>query len=475
MVLKKFFLKKMSTNNYQYVVYGLGISGISTATHLANKNFSVIATDDNISALENFRQKTSKDFPNIKILQPDQISFDKNSIISFSPGIPLYFPKPHPILDILTKTQAQLKCDLAIFYDLNLQNNFIGITGTNGKSTTTALIGYIFNNLNIPSQIGGNIGIPCFELPQDQQNFYYIFETSSYQLDLISNTKFNIACLTNITPDHIDRHGTFENYIKSKKRIFQNQTHDDFAIICIDNPNCKKIYLDLIAKNHPAFMIATSTNSILENGLSIINDNVYINLANQQFEFKIQPFIKGQHNLENISIALSTAIAYLIKNQQFNLNNIEKIIKIIEKFSGLKHRLQNVRNIDNINFINDSKATNAESTENALKAYDNIFWILGGRAKDGGINSLVPYFSRIVKAYLIGESAEEFAKIFKNHQVDFEISKTLETAFKSSYEDCKKSDLKIKNILLSPACASFDQWKNFEERGDYFCKLANEI
>jgi UDP-N-acetylmuramoylalanine--D-glutamate ligase len=465
----------MTYKNNKFVVYGLGISGISTAKYLAQNNYNIIATDDNLLALENFRQKISKNFSNIQILNPHQIIFDSQTIISFSPGIPLHFPTTHKILDICYKTQAKLKCDIAIFQDLNPQNNYIGITGTNGKSTTTALTGFIFDQLKIPSAIGGNIGLPCFDLPQNQVNFNYIFEVSSYQLDLIPDNKFNIACLTNITKDHIDRHGTFENYQKSKERIFQNQTADDFAIINRDNIYCQKIYQNLININHPASLISISTQKILENGISIINENIFVNLQKQKFKFTFNPFIKGQHNLENIAFALAISVCYLIKNHQFSEIKIHEIIKIIEKFTGLKHRLQNIRFHQNINFINDSKATNAESTENALKSYNNIFWILGGKAKEGGISILKPYFSKISKAYLIGESADDFAKFLQQNNVVFEISKTLETAFKSAYQDALKVNSSTQNIILSPACASFDQWKNFEERGDFFCKLVNEI
>lgn len=466
----------MKNSNFKYIVYGLGISGIATAKFLTSQNFKVIATDDDPNTVEKFKKNSSLNLANLQVLKPDEISFDEESIISFSPGIPLYYPKPHKILDICKQTNAKLKCDIEIFYDLNYhQNNFIGITGTNGKSTTTALTGFIFEQLEINSAIGGNIGVACFDLPQDTQNFYYIFETSSYQLDLISNCKFNIACLTNITIDHIDRHGTFENYIQSKMRIFQNQTKDDYAIICVDNQHSKNVYHKLLNDKHPAFMIATSVNTILENGISVVKNEIFINLKNQHYNLKINPKIKGQHNQENISIALSTIVAYLIKTHQLNQKNLEKIVDIINKFGGLRHRLQNIRSVNNINFINDSKATNAESTLHALKSYDNIYWILGGKAKEGGISILKPYFSKIIKAYLIGESANDFAYFLKQNNVDFEISNTLEIAFKSSYQDALKNNSTEINIILSPACASFDQWKNFEARGDFFYKLVNEI
>jgi len=460
----------------KYIVYGLGISGIATAKYLSSLGHFVIATDDNENSIENFKKTYAHDYSQIKHLKPIEIEYDEQTIIIFSPGIPLYFPQAHPILKICFETNAQLKCDVSLFYKFNSKNNFIGITGTNGKSTTTALTGFIFDNLNLSSQIGGNIGIPCFELKQNQQDFTYIFEVSSYQLDLISDTKFNIACLTNITPDHIDRHGSFENYINSKRKIFQLQNFNDFSIINIDNPHSFKIHQELKQNsNHQANLVAISTNIEVENGISIINDKLTINLENQKFTFLIKPLIQGKHNLENIACSTAITLCQLIKINQFNSQNIERVIKIIEKFQGLRHRMQLVKSVNNINFINDSKATNAESTENALKSFDNIFWILGGRPKDGGIEILKPYFPKIVKAYLIGESTNEFAKILEQCHVVYEKSQTLQKAFESAYSDSKLSTQIYKNILLSPACASFDQWKNFEQRGDFFCDLVNEI
>ena len=455
-----------------YIVYGLGISGISTAKFLQTNKLNIVATDDNPEVLKNNITK----YPNINFKLPNEISYNNSSIISFAPGIPLYFPKPHSILEIVKKYNCKLSCDLEIFYKFNQKNNFfVGITGTNGKSTTTALTGFIFKELNFQAEIGGNIGIPCFDLPQNQQNFNYIFETSSYQLDLMNDVAFNISALLNITPDHIDRHGSLENYIESKKRIFQNQTASDYAIIGFDNNITKNIYNEFINNNNfKAKLIAISNHQILENGISILQNQIHINIFSQKFTFDFTPILKGDHNLQNIASALAISCCKLHRDNNFNQDNILKIIKIIEKFKGLKHRMQLVDKTDNISFINDSKATNADSTENALKAFENIFWIVGGRAKEGGIESLKPYFNKIYKAYLIGESSAIFAKFLQQNNVNFTLCETLENAFKTSVKDAESCDLLIKNILLSPACASFDQWKNFEERGDFFCKLVNE-
>jgi UDP-N-acetylmuramoylalanine--D-glutamate ligase len=455
----------------KYVVYGLGISGIATAKFLIAHGEKVIATDDNSKAIEDAKVK----FSNINFLDPEQVEYDSNTTISFSPGIPLYFPNPHQILEVVKKTGAKLSCDIEIFYKENSRNNFIAITGTNGKSTTTALSGFIFKELGIASDIGGNIGVPCFDLPQNQNNFSYIFETSSYQLDLLDKTHFKIAALLNITPDHIDRHGSLSGYIEAKKRIFKNQAAGDFALIDVDNENSKKVFDELKNdKNFRATLVPISTSSVQENGISLI-DGILTNKifgANSQFELK-SDFLRGQHNDQNMAFAFAITYCQLLIQQ--TQNQEVEIISAIKKFKGLRHRMQLLGEIEGIKFINDSKATNAESTENALKAYDNIFWILGGVSKEGGIKSLSPHFNKIQKAYLIGQASDEFAKTLGENSVLFEKCVDLKTAFKKAFSDAKTISLSQKNILLSPACASFDQWKNFEQRGDHFCNLFDEV
>lgn len=455
----------------KYVVYGLGISGISTAKFLAKTTSEVFATDDNQKSVLEAKDKIAS----INFLNSDEINFDNQTVISFAPGIPLYFPKPHKILEIVKETGANLACDIEIFYRLNKKNNFIAITGTNGKSTTTALCGFVFKELGIPSEIGGNIGIPCFDLPQNQNDFSYIFETSSYQLDLLSESHFGIAALLNITPDHIDRHGSIKGYIEAKKRIFRNQNSSDFSLIDVDNQNSKKVFDELKQdSNFHANLIAISTKKIQENGISLFNEILTCKIGNQEFISELKSdFLRGEHNDQNMAFAFAITHCHVLKHSL--KIDPSQIIEAIKKFRGLRHRLQLLGEINGVKFINDSKATNAESTENALKSYDNIFWILGGKAKEGGISSLTPYFKKISKAYLIGEASEEFAQILEKNSVKFEKCDNLEKAFNQAVLDTKNIGLSQKNILLSPACASFDQWKSFEQRGDYFCKLFDEL
>ena len=482
------------------VIYGLGISGIATlkffARNLVNSSsqqYELYATDDNLENIEKAKQKLIAEkflFLNkIIFTKNSEIIYDEKTIISFSPGIPLYFPKSHPILDLINKSNAKLACDIEIFYRLNHNENFIAITGTNGKSTVTALVGFLFEKLQLKSAIGGNIGMPCFDCEinniDKNKETAFIFETSSYQLDLLSDSHFKISALTNITPDHLDRHNSMDGYIKAKKRVFNNQNQEDFAIINIDNLESKKVYEELSSNNNQK-IVAISTKKIppiLEAEyskplmISMVNEAIYhnFNIGKVEKYQSTSQFLKGEHNAQNIAFAFAiTKCYFMLINQEIN---DEKIIATILQFEGLRHRLQVIEKIDNINFINDSKATNAESTSNALLAFDNILWIVGGKQKDGGISSLKPYFSRVKKAYLIGESSDDFANFLSKNNVIYQKCNNLLNAVNSAFFDsCGqfKNDL-VNNILLSPACASFDQWKNFEERGDFFCLQAKKI
>lgn len=466
-----------------YVVYGLGISGLNLAKYLIKNDKKVFLVDDNEKSVENAKNNLAEFLTEkTKFILQNEIekNIDEKSVILFSPGIPLHFPMSHKILEIASRTKAQLICDVELFYLLNRQNKFIGITGTNGKSTTSALTDFILREIGMESYLAGNIGIACFDLMlanKIYENKNFVLEVSSYQIDLMNKMHFDVAALMNITPDHIDRHGSFENYIAIKKRIFQNQGSKDFAVINVDNENSRKIFTEL--RNDVDFkanLIAISTQKIIENGVFILDGILHNNIAENKSEFSLEgAILKGEHNMENIAVAFACVYLTLLKNNVLQNDTVQKIIKAILKFGGLKHRMQFLGNVEGIAFINDSKATNAESAEKALKSYNNIFWILGGVAKEGGISSLIPYFSKLEKVYLIGKASDEFGEILQKNNVKFEKCGDLKNAFKKAFFDAKNAGLKEKNILLSPACASFDQWKNFEERGDYFCKMFDEI
>ncbi len=476
----------------KFIVFGLGISGKAAIKYLLTNGFEVLAGDDNQSSITNLYQylpdklgnklwQATKN--NLTIIQNiNQINWANFDYLILAAGIPLNYPQPHPIAAAALANKCQIICDVEALYLFNPQAKFIGITGTNGKSTTTALINHIFNCCQQKSATGGNIGVGALELPNLGLNSAYIIEMSSYQLDLIKQTRFNFALLLNITPDHIERHQDFAGYIKAKKQIFANQKAGDFALINVDDQGSVMVFNQL--KNDPNFkgkLIAISTKEIFSGGLTIIDHKIYNNLnqENQLIDLGEQRFLKGEHNSQNIAFAFAACFLFGL--------NPEKIVNAIKSFKGLKHRMQQVANIGKINFINDSKATNAKSSENALKCYDNIYWILGGVAKEGGIDGLQPYFSKIKAAFLIGQASENFAQTFNQaaeqnpeNKVNYFKCETLEKAFELAYQMANlqarinNSNINQLNVLLSPACASFDQWQNFEKRGDFFCQLVEE-
>ncbi|MFT6076890.1 MAG: UDP-N-acetylmuramoylalanine--D-glutamate ligase [Myxococcota bacterium] len=441
----------------KFLIYGLGISGKAAIDFLLKKNLPILVGDDNSKSLEKLPKN-----PNLEISQKiEEINWQEIDCLILSAGIPF----THKIAISAKNSGCPIVCDVEILHRFNPEAKFIGITGTNGKSTTTALTGHIFDEAKKPNATGGNIGHAALALEKLKKDENYIIEASSYQLDLILKTTFHICNLLNITPDHLDRHGNMENYIAAKKRIFQNQTEDDFALIGIDNKNSAQVFEDF--KNDQNFkskLIPISTNKIIEGGISLIDDELTdINGATFNLKNRI---LKGEHNSQNIAFAFGNSFLSGIKTDQ--------IISSIENFKGLKHRMQFVANIDGINFINDSKATNAESTENALKSFENIYWIVGGKAKDGGISDLEGYFPQVKCAFLIGDASEEFAKTLEG-KVQYFKCETLENAFEKSYQLALKDSASEKTILLSPASASFDQWKNFEVRGDCFIKLTSDL
>jgi UDP-N-acetylmuramoylalanine--D-glutamate ligase len=457
----------------KFIVFGLGISGNTAVKFLLEKGFGVLAGDDNKNSIDALNKYLSehenlknhfKVFDNI-----NSVDWQNAQCLVLAAGIPLKYPTPHPIVLQAQKHNCPIVCDVEILYQFNQEAKFIGITGTNGKSTTTALTGHIFEYAKKPSAVGGNIGIGALALPQLNKDENYIIEMSSYQLDLIDKTKLHIANLLNITPDHLDRHKDMGGYIAAKKRIFMNQTKDDFAVIGVDNENSRAVYEEL--KNDSKFkarLIPISTKQVIDGGVSIIGNIIHNNIKDKKSAIDLgeRQFLKGEHNAQNIACAFANAFLSGIDEEQ--------IIAAIKTFKGLKHRMQLVGSLNGINFINDSKATNAESTENALKPYQNIYWILGGIAKEGGIESLVPYFSKIKYAFLIGQASDDFAKTLDG-KVQYFKCVDLENAFQMSYSKALEDNAKEKNILLSPACASFDQWKNFEQRGDFFIKLVEAL
>ncbi len=413
-------------------VFGLGISGKSIIEYYSKTNIKIYADDDKDSS---YFEATNTYFKNYT-----KWPWEKLDFLVFSPGIPLNYPEPHEIVKLARKYNIKIICDIeCLFFEKNDDIKLIGITGTNGKSTTTALINHILNECGVSSEIGGNFGIPAMSLDLVAKG-YKVIEISSYQLDLLDKTIFDYSLLLNITPDHIDRHGNFENYIKAKERVFKGVNADN-CIICID----QKITKEIFQRNG--------------NNLTSYQTEIFDELKTYSF-----PNLPGEHNLQNI------IGAYLIC-KKIGLKNTD-IINAIKSFKGLEHRIELVTENNNYLAINDSKATNADATKPALKTFDNIIWLAGGVAKDGGIEDLSEYFDKIETAIFFGEAKQIFKNSFqsKSNKKIF-IEKNLQKAVEKAFEIVNIKRGKKYTILLSPACASFDEFKNYEERGQFFKKL----
>lgn len=455
----------LSQKHKKIGVVGLGKTGIA-AWEVLNKVAKVICYDQAKSSRDVFTKIYGSD----SLVSLSDLQWQNLDKILLSPGIPL----SHDIVTMANSYNIPITSDIdLLFEEVRLREgeaaNFIGITGTNGKSTTTALTGHILQSCGFDYQVGGNIGFPVLAMRLDSKG--YVLELSSFQLDLLNSFKAKIVVLLNITQDHLDRHNNMQGYIAAKKKIFNRMDKDSFTIISVDNEITKNISLELQKENRTN-VVPISTYEILNKGVSICNNIIYDNIFEPiTINFHNNNYLQGIHNQENI--AASYAACRIIGARP------EQIIAAIGLFKGLPHRMQYVGTIysdhsSKINFYNDSKATNSIAASKSIAVLDNIYWLAGGMAKEGGITNLEPWFNKIHKAYLFGQDKELFASSLKG-KVDYQICQDLTEAFNFAFRDAMEDIGGIKNILLAPACASYDQFKNFEERGELFIKLYNII
>lgn len=451
-------------NKKRIMVFGLGITGVSATKALSLGGANVIAWDDNEKARDNIQ---NKEITNVVLKDFREVDWKDIDALILGAGVPLTYPKPHLVVDYAKSVSCPIICDVEILYRQETEAFYIGITGTNGKSTTTSLIGKIFQDNNIESKIGGNLGTSATDFESLSKGGVYILEMSSYQLDLIDKTKFNISLLINISPDHLDRHGGMEGYIQAKCNIYKNQGSSEIAVIGVDDKYSLSVYKDLKQSGKIGRIIPISSLEFQKGGVSVIDGFLFndIDQANEKISLKGLK-LKGIHNFQNIAASFACAYLYGIDKN--------KIIDSTLNFLGIKHRMQLVRKIGKVEFVNDSKATNCSSASKSLMEYNDIFWIAGGISKGDDISSLSKFFPKIRKAFLVGRAKEEFAFALKG-KVECVSCETLDEAFKYSSESAFLSKCDNPVVLLAPACSSFDQWKNFEERGNYFCTLVDEL
>lgn len=439
-------------------VFGLGKAGEAAIAALCAGGAEVYAWDDRPAATSRER---------VHMLDFKQWPWQRLKALVLSPGVPLTHPQPHPVVTMAKQFGVPVIGDVELLWQACPQAHFVAITGTNGKSTTTTLIGHLLKSAGRTAEIGGNLGTPALALEPLGQGGHYVIETSSYQLDLLKSAHFNVAVWLNITPDHLDRHGSMEGYVAAKRHIFERQDMADVAIIGVDDAYSRVVAESLKQQKHQR-VVEISVAREVAGGVYVKDGVLHDDMQGkvQRFDLRSIETLPGKHNWQNAAAAYAAARCCGVAP--------EEIYKAMQGFAGLRHRLQLAGVIHGVRFINDSKATNADATSNALAAYEPIYWIAGGKPKEGGIVSLAEYFPKITHAFLIGQAEEEFARSLQG-KVPYTLCGTLDVALKQAAHMAFTERKKNAVVLLSPACASFDQFKNFEERGDMFCELVETL
>ena len=439
-------------------VLGLGKSGLSAARALHGCGADIRAWDDDPA-----RREVARDdgMPLVDLATADLRDVP---ILLLSPGIPHTHPAPHPAVARARAAGCEIVCDIELLARAERDAVYIGITGTNGKSTTTALIGHVLGQLGKTAVIGGNIGAPALSLAPLGDGGIYVLELSSYQLELLPSATFDVAILLNISPDHLDRHGGMDGYIAAKRHIFAGLTPERVAIVGIDDAASRAVYDDLAAQALP--VVAVSVEQPVAGGVYVADSWLIDDRggkATRIMDLSKVDTLPGPHNAQNAAAAYTAVSIITADDPSVDDTSLGEAIAT---FPGLAHRQELVADIGGCRFINDSKATNADAAARALACNDDIIWIAGGRAKAGGIDALAPFFARIRHAFLIGEAASDFAKTLDGH-VPCTLSGELDAAVAGAAK-LAQSGPQPSVVLLSPACASFDQFPDFEARGDAF-------
>ena len=438
-------------------VFGLGRSGITAARALEAGGAEPVLWDDGVSGR---MQAEAEGFNVEDLTQADWSGFDA---LVLSPGAPLTHPKPHWTVDKAHEAGIPVIGDVELFaraldaLPQGQRPRVVAITGTNGKSTTTALIAFVLKQAGLKVHMGGNIGIGVLALPAPTPDAVYVIEVSSYQLDLTTAFKPDVAILTNISPDHLDRHGGMEGYVKAKSRIFQTQGADDVALIGVDDDWGHGLADALEAKGRKVTRITTArfAEDLPREGWRAAPGLLLT--GEREIDLSQARSLPGRHNAQNAAFAYATALALGLSHDQ--------ALSGIVSFPGLAHRMEAVGRLGSVRFINDSKGTNADAAYQALASYPKTYWIAGGVPKAGGIEPLRPLFGHVAKAYLIGQAADEFAVTLSD--VPHVVAGTMERAVEMAAADAAAAGGE-QVVLLSPACASFDQFPDFEVRGEAF-------
>ena len=441
-------------------VFGLARTGLAAARALVAGGAQVALWDERPEG------RAAAQAQGLSLVDLTTADWTQFAALMLSPGVPLTHPEPHWTVTKAKEFGVEIVGDMELFARAvnaapeHKRPKIVAITGTNGKSTTTALIGHICASAGRDTRVGGNIGVGVLDLEDMHGGAVYVLEMSSYQLDLTTSLKPDVAILLNVSPDHLERHGGMEGYVAAKRRILLNQGKGDTAVIGVDDPWGQRICTEVTAANRRT-IVPISASKAMGRGVYALQGLLYDATGERAVEVADllrARSLPGRHNWQNAAAAYSAARGLGI--------SAEDAAEGLMSFPGLAHRMETVGQLGRVRFVNDSKATNTDAARQAMSSYPKFYWIAGGQPKTGGIDALADLFPKIEKAYLIGEASEAFEETLKGKAPTLACG-TMEAAVVKAYADAaaKGQDAVV---LLSPACASFDQFADFEARGEAF-------
>lgn len=447
-------------------VFGLSASGLAAARALADSGVAVAAWDDD---------KDKRDVAaagGIPLIDPFGADWSGVDALVLTPGVSLTHPEPHPVVTLARDARCAIIGDIELLVEACAESTFVGVTGTNGKSTTTSLIAHVLGAAGRTVEVGGNLGPPALSLEKLAADGIYVLELSSYQLDLTQETCFDVAVFLNLTPDHLDRHGDMDGYYSAKRRIFRDRdgaAADQVAIIGVDDDYGRQL-CDAMSSRDRWRCIRVSGEQAVENGVYVLDGKLFDategTAKSPICDLNGCATLPGRHNWQNAAAAYASARALGVAPPA--------IAAALPTFPGLPHRQELVATIGGIRYVNDSKATNGEAASRAVASYDDIYLIAGGLPKDGGLAAIAPLAERVRHAFLIGDAAAQFADELDG-LTDVTVSGDLAAAVRDAHRLAQSDSREGAVVLLSPACASFDQWPNFEARGDAFREMVRKL
>ena len=433
-------------------VLGLARSGNATLAALKAGGATTLAWDDGETA------RAACAAAGFAVVAPERWPWAELAALVPSPGV----PTSHELFACARSVGAEIVGDIELLQRACPAPRYLGVTGTNGKSTTTALIAHIAPRAGLAVEAGGNLGTPALALKPLGTDGVYVLELSSFQLDLTNALSFDIAVLLNITPDHLDRHGGMDGYVAAKRKVFR-AGRLKHAVIGIDDEPSRTIAAAMASDD--VAVIPVAVGRACPDGIAVI-DGVVHEAGRAMFDLSGARTLPGAHNWQNAGVAYAATRALGIDPSAIEAATLD--------FPGLAHRIETIATLDGVRYVNDSKATNADAAARALACFETIYWIAGGRPKAGGIGSLAPWFARIARAYLIGEAEAEFAATLEGH-VPYRRCGDLRSALRAARDDARRDGRPNPVVLLSPASASYDQFANFEARGEAFRALVGAL